>query len=47
MEMQLRGNLDAALELMWQDLLEDRRSGVVAVVEHMSEQIETAVAHAQ
>ena len=47
MEMQLRGNLDAALELMWQDLLEDKRSGVVAVVEHMSEQIETAVAHAQ
>jgi hypothetical protein len=42
-EAQLRENLDAALEVMWQDLMEDRRGGVTAVMHHMSEQIESAV----
>jgi hypothetical protein len=43
-EAQLRENLDAALEVMWQGLVEDKRGGVSAVVHHMSEQIEAAVA---
>jgi hypothetical protein len=45
MEAQLRENLDAALDVMWQGLVEDPHSGVTAVVHHMSEQIEHAVVH--
>ena len=45
MEAQLRGNLDAMLDVMWQDLVEDTRGGVTAVVQHMSTQIEQAVFH--
>ena len=41
-EAQLRKNLDAALDLMWQSLLEDQQGGVTAVVHHMSTQIENA-----
>jgi hypothetical protein len=43
MEAQLRDNLDAALGVMWQDLVEDEQGGVMAMVHHMSTQIETAV----
>ncbi|MGB5716160.1 MAG: hypothetical protein WBN81_03600, partial [Gammaproteobacteria bacterium] len=43
MEEQLRGNLDTMLDLMWQNLVEDTRGGVSAVVQHMSTQIEQAV----
>lgn len=43
MEMQLRENLDAAMDVMWHDLVDDPRGGVTAVVRHMSERIETAV----
>jgi len=39
-EAQLRENLDAALNLMWQELVEDPRGGVTALVHHMSTQIE-------
>jgi len=42
-ETQLRENLDAALEVMWQGLVEDKQGGVAAVVHHMSGQIEAAV----
>jgi len=45
MEAQLQENLGAALEVMWQDLVEDRDGGVAAVVHHMSEQIESALLH--
>lgn len=47
LEAQLRENLDAALELLWRDLVEDRRTGVTAVVQHISGQIETALAPVQ
>jgi len=43
MEAQLRGNLDAMLDVMWRELVEDTRAGVTAVVQHMSTQIEQAV----
>jgi len=43
MEVQLRENLDAALQVMWQDLVEDENGGVTALVHHMSMQIEAAV----
>ena len=43
MEAQLRENLDAALDVMWQDLVENEQGGVTAMVHHMSTQIETAV----
>lgn len=43
MEAQLRENLDAALEVMWQGLVEDEQGGVTALVHHLSTQIETAV----
>lgn len=43
MEAQLRENLDAALDLMWQELVEDPRGGITALVHHMSTQIEDAV----
>lgn len=46
LEAQLRENLDAALELLWQDLVEDRRTGVTAVVQHIGGQIETTLAPA-
>ena len=45
METQLRDNLDAALDVMWQGLVEDHHGGVTAVVHHMSTQIEHAVFH--
>jgi len=44
MEAQLRENLNAALNLMWQELVEDPRGGITALVHHMSTQIEDAVA---
>lgn len=47
LEAQLRENLDAALEVMWRDLVEDRKTGVSAVVQHISGQIETALVSAQ
>lgn len=47
MEMQLRENLDAALGVMWQDLVEDPRGGVTAMVQHMSDQIEAALPQSQ
>jgi hypothetical protein len=43
MEAQLRENLDAAMGVMWQDLVEDEQGGVMAMVHHMSTQIEAAV----
>jgi hypothetical protein len=43
MEAQLRENLDAAMEVMWQDLVEDTDGGVTAVVHHMSTRIESAL----
>lgn len=43
MEAQLRENLDAAMAVMWQDLVEDQNSGVTAVVHHMSTRIESAL----
>jgi hypothetical protein len=43
MEAQLRENLDAALDVMWQDLVADEQGGVIAMVYHMSMQIEAAV----
>ncbi len=43
METQLRENLDAAMEVMWQDLVEDQDGGVTAVVHHMSTRIEDAL----
>ena len=46
-EAQLRKNLDAAVDLMWQELVEDPRGGVTALVHHMSTQIEDAVAQGQ
>jgi hypothetical protein len=45
MEAQLRENLDAALEVMWQGLVEDEHAGVMAVVHHMSAHIEHAALH--
>ena len=45
MEAQLRENLDAALDLIWQDLVEDQRGGIAALMYHMSTQIEDAVSH--
>ena len=42
-EAQLLENLDAALEVMWQGLVEDQDGGVTAVVHHISQQIECAV----
>ena len=44
-EAQLRENLDAALDGIWKDLMEDQQGGVTAVVHHMSTQIEHAVFH--
>jgi hypothetical protein len=43
MEAQLRENLGVALDVMWQDLVEDEHTGVTAMVHHMSTQIEAAV----
>lgn len=43
MEAQLHENLDVALEVIWEDLVEDQRHGVMAVVYHMSTRVETAV----
>lgn len=45
MEAQLRENLDAALDLMWQELVEDPIGGITALVHHISTQIEDAVSH--
>lgn len=42
---QLRDNLDAMLDIMWQELVEDSRGGVTAVVQHLGTQIEQAVFH--
>lgn len=47
LEAQLRENLDAALDLLWRDLVEDRHTGVSAVVQHISGQIENALTPAQ
>ncbi len=43
LETQLRNNLDVMLDVIWQDLVEDSRGGVTAVVKHMSKQIEYAL----
>lgn len=43
LEAQLRENLDAALDVMWRDLVEDPRTGVTAVVRHISGRIENAL----
>lgn len=43
LQAQLRVNLEAALEIMWQGLVEDRGAGVTAPVRHMAMQIEQAV----
>jgi hypothetical protein len=43
METQLRENLDAAMQVMWQDLVEDPDGGVMAVVHHISTRIESAL----
>jgi len=43
MDAQLRDNLDVMLDMMWQDLMEDRQGGVTAVVHHISKQIEDSV----
>jgi hypothetical protein len=45
LEAQLRENLDAALDLIWQDLVVDQRGGVAALMYHLSTQIEDAVSH--
>ena len=45
LEAQLYDNLDAALDLMWQGLVEDKESGVMALVHHISTQVEYAVFH--
>jgi len=42
-EAQLRKNLDAALEVMWQELVEDPQGGIAAVVHHISRQIENTL----
>ena len=44
-EAQLRENLGAALDVIWQDLMEDQHGGVTAVVHHMSTQIEHRARH--
>ncbi len=43
MEAELRENLNAALDVMWQGLVEDEHGGIAALVHHMSSQIEAAV----
>lgn len=43
MEAQLRESLDAALDLIWHDLVEDQRGGITALLHHMSTRIEQAV----
>lgn len=43
MEAQLLENLDAALELIWHELVEDQRGGITALVHLMSVQIERGV----
>jgi len=43
MEAQLRENLNIALEVMWQGLVEDEQFGVTALVHHISTHIEAAV----
>jgi len=45
LQAQLRENLEAALDLMWQELVEDEEAGVTAAVHHLSTQIEHAVSH--
>jgi hypothetical protein len=42
-EAQLRENLDAALEVMWQELVEDPQGGVAAVVHHINRQIDNSL----
>ena len=44
-EAQLRENLGAAMDVIWQDLMEEQQCGVTAMVHHMSTQIEHAVFH--
>jgi len=45
MQAQLRDNLEAALDIMWQGLVEDPHAGVTAPVQHMATQIDQAVYH--
>jgi hypothetical protein len=45
MQAQLRDNLEAALDIMWQGLVEDPHAGVTAPVQHMAMQIDQAVYH--
>lgn len=44
MEAQLRENLEAALDDIWHDLMEDRSTGVLAGVNYLSAQIEAGLA---
>ena len=44
-EAQLRENLGAAVDVIWQDLVEEQQGGVTAMVHHMTTQIEFAVFH--
>jgi hypothetical protein len=43
MEAQLRENLGVAMEIMWQDLVEDQERGVTAIVHHISTRVESAL----
>jgi len=45
MQAQLRENLDAALEIMWQGLVDDPDAGVTAPMNHIAAQIGRAVIH--
>ncbi len=44
MEAQLRENLEAALDDLWHNLMEDRSTGVLAEVDYLSAQIEAVLA---
>lgn len=43
LEAQLRENLDAAMNILWQELVEDPRGGVTALVHQLSDEIEESV----
>jgi hypothetical protein len=43
LEAQLRENLDAAMNILWQELVEDPRDGVTALVHQLSDEIEESV----
>jgi len=43
LEARMRKNLDAAMKVLWQELVEDPRGGVTALVHRLSDQIEESV----